>query len=224
MTPELIVLEAPKSKVSESFRTLRSNLQFTSLKSNKSFLVTSSVSGEGKSYVTANLAIAYAQNNKKTLIVDCDMRRGRQHGIFKLASEKGLSNLLISDVQKEYKNYIQNTNIKNLDVITRGIVPPNPSELLDSNNLRDLINILEKDYDIILFDGTPINGLSDSIILASFINRVIIVATLNYTSESLLISTKKTLESINCNIAGVVANKVKNNDRYSKNYYDYYTF
>ena len=221
MENELIVMNAPKSKVSEMFRTLRSNLQFNS-KTYKTFLITSSLSGEGKSFVSANLAVTFAQTGKKTLIIDADMRRGRQHEIFYLNPDKGLSNVLITDVKNEYSEYIQTTKIENLDVLTRGIIPPNPSELLNADSLPTLIKELENIYDVIIVDGTPTVALSDALILASCIKRVAVVTSLNYTPKESFDQTMKALEAIDCSIAGVIANNVVSKEKNSA-YYEYYT-
>lgn len=219
---ELLVQKYPKSVVSESIKTLRTNLQFSSVDSElKTILVTSSIPGEGKSFISANLAISFTQTDKKVLIVDCDMRKGRQHRIFKLSNTKGLSNLLIDDMTN-YKDYINKTSIKNLYVITRGTVPPNPSELLNSNKNSELIKILKSKFDIIIFDGVPCNGLPDSIIMSKLVDKVLIVSSESVTPRSVLESTKKQLKNVEAPVAGDVLNNVnRKNSKYGK-YYGYY--
>ena len=219
---ELLVQKYPKSVVSESIKTLRTNLQFSSVDSElKTILVTSSIPGEGKSFISANLAISFTQTDKKVLIVDCDMRKGRQHRIFKLSNTKGLSNLLIDDMTN-YKDYINKTSIKNLYVMTRGTVPPNPSELLNSNKNSELIKILRSKFDIIIFDGVPCNGLSDSIIMSKLVDKVLIVSSESVTPRSVLESTKKQLKNVEAPVAGDVLNNVnRKNSKYGK-YYGYY--
>ena len=219
---ELLVQKYPKSVVSESIKTLRTNLQFSSVDSElKTILVTSSIPGEGKSFISANLAISFTQTDKKVLIVDCDMRKGRQHRIFKLSNTKGLSNLLIDDMAN-YKDYINKTSIKNLYVITRGTVPPNPSELLNSNKNNELIKILKSKFDIIIFDGVPCNGLPDSIIMSKLVDKVLIVSSESVTPRSVLESTKKQLKNVEAPVAGDVLNNVnRKNSKYGK-YYGYY--
>ena len=219
---ELLVQKYPKSVVSESIKTLRTNLQFSSVDSElKTILVTSSIPGEGKSFISANLAISFTQTDKKVLIVDCDMRKGRQHRIFKLSNTKGLSNLLIDDMTN-YKDYINKTSIKNLYVITRGTVPPNPSELLNSNKNSELIKILRSKFDIIIFDGVPCNGLPDSIIMSKLVDKVLIVSSESVTPRSVLESTKKQLKNVEAPVAGDVLNNVnRKNSKYGK-YYGYY--
>ena len=219
---ELLVQKYPKSVVSESIKTLRTNLQFSSVDSElKTILVTSSIPGEGKSFISANLAISFTQTDKKVLIVDCDMRKGRQHRIFKLSNTKGLSNLLIDDMTN-YKDYINKTSIKNLYVMTRGTVPPNPSELLNSNKNSELIKILRSKFDIIIFDGVPCNGLPDSIIMSKLVDKVLIVSSESVTPRSVLESTKKQLKNVEAPVAGDVLNNVnRKNSKYGK-YYGYY--
>ena len=219
---ELILNKYPKALVSESVKTLRTNLQFSSVDSElKTILVTSSIPGEGKSFISANLAISFTQTDKKVLIVDCDMRKGRQHRIFKLSNTKGLSNLLIDDMTN-YKDYINKTSIKNLYVMTRGTVPPNPSELLNSNKNSELIKILRSKFDIIIFDGVPCNGLPDSIIMSKLVDKVLIVSSESVTPRSVLESTKKQLKNVEAPVAGDVLNNVnRKNSKYGK-YYGYY--
>ena len=219
---ELLAQKYPKSVVSESIKTLRTNLQFSSVDEDiKTILITSSIPGEGKSFISANLAISFAQTDKKVLIVDCDMRKGRQHRIFKLSNTKGLSNLLIDDMTN-YKDYINKTSIKNLYVMTRGTVPPNPSELLNSNKNSELIKILRSKFDIIIFDGVPCNGLPDSIIMSKLVDKVLIVSSESVTPRSVLESTKKQLKNVEAPVAGDVLNNVnRKNSKYGK-YYGYY--
>ena len=176
--------------------------------------------GEGKSFVSANLAIAFAQARKRVLLVDCDMRKGRQHLLFNVSNSKGLSKLLISKVKpSEIIDYINQTQIKNLSLLTRGTVPPNPSELLGSKKNKQVIDILKKDYDIIIFDGAPCNGISDSLIMSSLIDKVIIVSAEGITPKEIIENTKNSLEKVDASVAGIVINKV---NRKNVKYYGYY--
>lgn len=219
---ELLAQKYPKSVVSESIKTLRTNLQFSSVDEDiKTILITSSIPGEGKSFISANLAISFAQTDKRVLIVDCDMRKGRQHRIFKLSNSKGLSNLLIDDMTN-LKDYINKTSVPGVHVITRGTVPPNPSELLNSKKNADLLRVLKAIYDVIIYDGVPCNGLPDSIIMSKLVDKVLIVSSDSMTPKSVLESTKKQLESVNAPVAGDVLNNVnRKNSTYGK-YYGYY--
>ena len=218
---ELIVATNPKSSIAEAIKTIRTNLQFSSVDDKvKSILVTSSFSGEGKSFVTANLAVAFAQAGTKVLIVDCDLRRGRQHNIFHVENLEGLSNLLIDDVEKKYKHYIKKTRYENIYVLPMGIVPPNPSELLASDKNKQLVEILAKNYDLVIYDGVPVGGLTDSIIMADLVDKIVIVSAYKQTPIELLNNTKKNLEKFRDKIAGVVLNKYPaTKDHYYSNYY-----
>lgn len=218
---ELIVHVDPKSTISEGVRTIRTNLQFSNVDGNlKKIMVTSSMPGEGKSFTSANIATAFAQDGNKVLMIDCDMRKGRLHKIFKLSNAKGLSNLLIDNVTRNYKKYIKETKVENLSVITAGVVPPNPSELLNSEANKKLIEKLEKDYDYIIFDCVPTNGLPDSLIVSSLVDKAIIVCAANVTPTELLQKTKNSLENVDADIAGIVVNKTKAS--YNKYYGHYY--
>lgn len=221
MKDELIVFSKPKSNISEDIRTIRTNLKFTANDDAKVLLVTSSVPGEGKSFISANLAAAFAQTGEKVLLVDADLRLGRVHKIFNQSATKGFSNMLISGTSEDLPEYIKKTTIPNLYIVSRGTVPPNPSELLNSSSCKKLINIFRENFDRVIFDGVPVNGLPDSLVLANLVDRVIIVTTIGYTSIDGLNQTKKALEQIDANIAGVVVNKAPTTKRgkYS-NYYE----
>lgn len=221
MKDELIVFSKPKSNISEDIRTIRTNLKFTANDDAKVLLVTSSVPGEGKSFISANLAAAFAQTGEKVLLVDADLRLGRVHKIFNQSASKGFSNMLISGTSEDLPEYIKKTTIPNLYIVSRGTVPPNPSELLNSSSCKKLINIFRENFDRVIFDGVPVNGLPDSLVLANLVDRVIIVTTIGYTSIDELNQTKKALEQIDANIAGVVVNKTPTIKRgkYS-NYYE----
>ena len=191
---DLIVHNDPKSPISEGLRTIRTNLQFSNVdKQMKKIMITSSMPGEGKSFTSANLATAFAQDGAKVIMIDCDMRKGRLHKIFEISNSKGLSNLLIDNIEKNYKKYIKKTNIENLSIIPSGMIPPNPSELLNSEANKKLISILEKEYDYVIFDCVPINGLPDSLIMANLVNKAIIVCAAGVTPTELLQKTKTSL-------------------------------
>ena len=193
---ELIVDKKPNAAASESIRTLRTNLQFASV----------------------DKAI------KTVLLVDCDLRKGRQHKIFKIAGKNGLSNLLIGDISK-FKDYVVETKISNLSVMSRGIVPPNPSELLNSKKNKELIEKLNNEFDIVILDGAPITGLSDSLILSSMVDKVLLVTSINHTPKTELLNTKKSLLGVGADLAGCVANNiVAKNHHYGNYYYNSYYY
>ena len=218
---DLIVNVKPNALTSESIRTLRTNLQFAAVDDElKTILVTSSLPAEGKSFVSANLAISFAQTGKKVLIVDCDLRKGRQHKIFNVSGKVGLSNLLIGDISKS-NDFIIKTNIENLSIIPRGVFPPNPSELLNSKKNATLINALKKYYDIIILDGAPVSGLADSLILSTYVDKVLLVTAVNYTVKTELKNTIKALENVNAHVAGCVANNIIPTKGHYGSYYYY---
>lgn len=226
MKNELITFVSPKTQISEVFRTLRTNIQFMNVDGKlKSLLVTSTVPGEGKSWVTANLAITFAQAGKRVLIVDADMRKGRQHEIFEVKNTKGLSNYLIMTTKESgldsIGEYIQPTLVDNLYVMTSGMVPPNPSELLTSQKMVDLIKYLEKVFDVIIFDGTPSTIVTDAIILSKFVNTTLIVAAHKITKIDDLNQVKRNITNVGGKIAGVVFNKIPTAKRKSRSGYYY---
>ena len=183
MRKELIVHRDPKSPVSEVFRTLRTNIQFMNTNNKlKTLLVTSTLPGEGKSWTTANLAVTFAQAGKKVILVDADMRKGRQYTIFEVSPRPGLSNYLSGvdintgeEVDDDLTKYIQRTQVPNLLIISAGNIPPNPSELLISTKMINLLDQLKEICDIVIIDGTPCELVTDSIILSRLVDSTIIV-------------------------------------------------
>ena len=221
MSNELVINTRPKGTVAEAIRTLRTNLQFTFVDDDiKTIMVTSSIPGEGKSFVSANLACSFSLINCKTLLIDCDLRKGRQNKIFNLPNNKGLSNLLLDDIDN-YKEYINETRVPNLDILLSGIVPPNPSELLGSDKNKELLEKLKKDYDLIILDCPPVNGITDSLILTKLADEAVLVSAYKKTPMDLLMQSKKSLENSGAKIAGVIVNKMerKSNNHYYSKYY-----
>lgn len=224
MQNEIITFTSPKASVSEVFRTLRTNVQFmTANNEHNSILFTSTQAGDGKSWIAANLAITFAQAGKKVILVDTDMRRGRQHTIFELANNKGLSNYLIlsvKDSQDALSEYIQPTAVDNLYVITAGVVPPNPSELLTSTKMINLIKMLEGMADIVIFDSTPSTMVTDAMAISRYVGSTIIVASHKKTKMEVLKQIKRNIENVGGKVSGVVLNRVPLNKReYGKSYY-----
>lgn len=221
MKNELIVMSKPKATISEDIRTLRTNLEFSLAANNeKVIMVTSSNPSEGKSFISSNLSTCFAQNNKKVLLIDADLRLGRIHKIFNISNKIGLSNLILNyNFEVKYENFIQKTNVNGLFVIPRGVVPPNPSELLGTEKFEDILHDLKKIFDYIIIDATPINGLSDALILTKNVDEVVIVCKYGKTDLSDIEECKKALLNADAKIAGVVINSMPK----TKNKYGYYT-
>ena len=201
---ELLVNHNPKSSFSESIKTVRTNLQFSLVNSNvKVILLTSPEPGDGKSFVSANLAAAFAQENKKVLLIDSDLRKGRQHRIFNIKNDrsKGYSNLILSSKDEHTINsFIEHTEIENLDLLPTGAMPPNSSELLASINNKELITKLRKMYDIIILDCAPVLGLNDTLVMTKLSDVNVVVVTKRKTKIELLDQVKKSFEKVNSKI------------------------
>ena len=222
MNNDLVIYKRPKGSTAEAIRTLRTNLQFSLIDDNKVIMITSSIPGEGKSFITSNLSGAFSMVNKKVLLIDCDLRRGRQAKTFGIKEDKGLSLLLLEDI-KNYRKYIYKTDIENLSILPNGIVPPNPSELLGSEKMKELMNELRKVYDIIIIDSPPVSAVTDALVIATLSDKIVIVCAYGKTPSDLLKETKKNLDSVSNKIAGVVINKMKrekNSKYYGDGYYE----
>ena len=228
MKKEVIAHKDPKSPISEVFRTLRTNIQFMSnSKRMKTLLVTSTFPGEGKSWVTSNLAVTFAQAGKRVILIDADMRKGRQYAIFGVSPRPGLSNLLAEyDIDnnnpEQILDYVQETEVENLFVISAGNVPPNPSELLVSQEMSRVLEELRKMCDIIIIDGTPCELVTDSVILSRMVETTIVVTAHKMTKKDALQRVVKNIKNVGGNLAGVVINKVPvSAKKYGEKYYYY---
>ena len=184
--------------------------------------------GEGKSWIASNLAVTFAQTGKKVILIDADMRKGRQYTIFEVSPRPGLSNYLSGVVNNEkdkraddIKEFIQETEIENLSVISAGNIPPNPSELLVSHKMTRLINQLREMYDIIIFDGTPSLLVTDAIILSRLVDMTLLVTAHKETKVDNIDKVKRTIENVGGKVAGVVVNKIPVS---SKKYQDAYYY
>lgn len=230
MRKEVIAHKDPKSPISEVFRTLRTNIQFMNAnKKMKTILVTSTFPGEGKSWVTSNLAVTFAQAGKKVVLIDADMRKGRQYAIFGVSPTPGLSNLLSRVTENENEDkaniigeYIQETEVENLYVISSGNIPPNPSELLVSTQMITLLDELKKLCDIIIIDGTPCELVTDSVILSRIVDSTVVVTAHKVTKKEALERVLKNIQNVGGNLAGVILNRIPiSNKKYEEKYYYY---
>ena len=228
MRKEVIAHKNPKSPISELFKTLRTNIQFMNCsKKMKTLLVTSAFIGEGKSWVASNLAVTFAQAGKRVILIDADMRKGRQYAIFGTSPRPGLSNLLAEfDIENgnsdNVLDYVQETEVENLFMISAGNVPPNPSELLVSQEMSKVLEELKKICDIVIIDGTPCELVTDSVILSRIVDTTIVVTAHKTTKKDALQRVIKSIKNVGGNLAGVVINKVPiSAKKYEEKYYYY---
>lgn len=217
----LITHNSPKSPISEAYRMLRTNIQFSSFdKPLKTILITSTGPSEGKTTTVCNLAVTFAQSGSKTLIVDADLRKPKVHKVFNIENKKGLTNILVQ--KDDFEKMINETMVENLYVLTCGAIPPNPSELLASNAMKNFIQQLKERYDIILLDAPPVGTVTDAAILSTIADGTILVAASGTVEIEGLKRSKELLVNVNANIIGVVLNKL---DKTAKgNYYYYYYY
>lgn len=220
---DLYITKNPKSLFAESIRSIRTNIAFASLaKKPKVMINTSPEAADGKSFVTANLAVAYAQEGKKILLIDADLRRGRQHEIFDVmnVTSGGYSNLMLNYKEGiDFDKYIVSSKEKNIDVLPTGPTPPNPVELLGSENNKKLLEQLKKKYDLIIMDCAPVIGLSDAVILATLSDINILTVSAKKTKMENLERVKKLFDQSNIKIDGVILNKAQVS---GNGYYSYY--
>lgn len=223
---ELIAQKDPKSPVSEVFRTLRTNIQFMSTnKKLRTLLVTSTFPSEGKSWVASNLAVTFAQAGNKVILIDADMRKGRQYTIFGASPRPGLSNYLSGIDEKNGKEpeiveYLQKTDVDNLLLMAAGNIPPNPSELLVSPQMNKLLEDLKEACDIIVIDGTPCELVTDSIILSRIVDSTVVVTAHKETKKDNLSKIIRNIQNVGGHLAGVVINKMPISiKKYNENYY-----
>ena len=216
----LVTVRQPKSPASEAFRTLRTNIDFSSFdKEIKTLLVTSAVPGEGKSTTAANLGIAMAVTGKKVLVVDADLRDPSQHKFFELDNGKGLTSLMIND-ELQLINVVQRTMVENLYVLTCGPIPPNPAEILTSRKMRNFVKKLQEVYDMIILDSPPVIAASDASILASYLDGVVLVVGSGAVAREEARHARDQLQKVKANLLGAVLNKVP--VKGSGYYYYYY--
>ena len=223
MLKNLITLKNPKSRSAEAFRTLRTNIQFSSLdKELKSIVVTSSGSGEGKSTIISNLAITMAESGKKVILVDCDFRKPSIHKKMGVTNSIGLTNILVQNVKKE--ECMVNTTVNNLYILTSGPIPPNPAELLGTKKMRDFIEELKSEFDMVLIDAPPVLAVTDAQILSTIVDGVIFVASYGEAQKDAVVDAKQLIEKVGGKILGIVFNKVPESvsSYYGKYYKGYY--
>lgn len=214
----LITKLSPKSPISEQYRTIRTNLQFSAVDDDlQTMLVTSAGPGEGKSMTTANLAVVYAQQGMKVLLVDADMRKPTVHYTFRIDNLRGLSNVLVGDSTLE--EAVTASDVDNLDLISCGPIPPNPSELLSSRKMKRMIEEAKHLYDLIIFDTPPVLAVADSQILSNMVDGSLLVVRSKHTDQEAAQKAIESLQAVNARVLGTVLNDREKKDA---NYYYYY--
>jgi len=216
----LITEVSPRSPAAESYRMLRTNIDFSAIdRKIQTIMLTSAGPEEGKSTTAANLAVVYAQAGRKVLIIDADMRKPSLHLTFNLSNRRGLSNVMIGQVSLE--DAVQPSDTDHLHCLTSGPIPPNPAEMLASSRMANLLEELRKAYDHIIIDTPPVIAVTDPQIIASRCDGVLLVVEYGRVRRELALKAKQLLEHAQANILGVVINNKKHSKEHEY-YYQYY--
>lgn len=208
----------PKSSTAEQYRTIRTNIQFSSIdKEIRTIMVTSASPAEGKSTTTANLAVVFAQQGKRVLLVDADLRKPTAHYTFGMNNVFGLTNVLTK--QTELNEAIKQSKEDKLDILTSGPIPPNPAELLSSRAMEEFLKKSKELYDVVIFDTPPVLAVTDAQVLANKCDGTVLVVSSGKTEKESAQKTKELLTNAQAKILGVVLNNKKMD---SNDYYYYY--
>ncbi|NLJ79407.1 MAG: CpsD/CapB family tyrosine-protein kinase [Firmicutes bacterium] len=217
----LIIHDDPKAVESEAFRILRTNLEFTSPdREIKTLLITSAGAGDGKSIVSSNLAVAWANSGRRVLLVGADLRKPTLHRIFSVSNAPGLTSYLTG--QASLEDVILDSGRRGLDLIPGGPIPPNPAELLQSKVMSDLILKLRALYDYVIFDGTPVIAVADAMLLAHRVDGTVLVLSAYKVPKEMALYAKEQLEKAQARLLGVVLNGVRLQDQRGYHHYFYY--
>ena len=199
--------KAPEGRYSESIRTIRTNIKYLSVDNEKKVLLVTSVSkGEGKSTTAGNLAVAFSQDEKKVLLLDCDLRKSQIHKMFELSNQIGLTDILANEIKVEA---VINKYSEKVDIITSGKKVLNPCEMLSSNKFKLLLDDLREKYDYIIIDSPPLDSVADAKNLSVNADGTIIVVKSETTKKNSLLEAKKSLDKVGGKIVGVIVNRVK---------------
>jgi len=215
----LLAHNSPKDPVAEQYRTIRTNIQFSDADQDiKSIVLTSTGPGEGKSTTASNLATVYAQQGLRVLLIDADLRKPTAHYTFRLENHVGLTNVLTK--QSTLGQAIQTTEVPDLFLLTSGPIPPNPAELLASNNMTELLKEMKEQFDMIVFDTPPVLAVADAQILANQVDGSILVVSSGKTDKEAAVKAKELLLKANAKVLGAVLNNRKMEE--GSDYYYYY--
>lgn len=215
----LIVENNPKSTIAEQFRTIRTNLQFSMVDTElETMCVTSAGPTSGKSLLSANLAATFAQEGQRVLVVDSDLRKPTLHKIFNVKNFKGLSTLLSDNIA--FDDVVQKTSIDNLYLLSSGPIPPNPSEMLRSDKMMQMIEKYKQYFDLIIFDTPPVLAVTDAQIMTTRVDGTLFVVPKGEVKKEQVRKSAELLNNVRANVLGFVMNKIEKND---DNYYYYYT-
>ncbi len=225
----LIAMTQPRSPITEAFRVLRTAVQFSAVDSpHRSLLVTSAIPGEGKSTTSSNLAVVMAQAGHNVLLVDTDLRRPSLHTIFDLPNKRGLTSLLLEfsrsnqdlDIRNLVTDTVQATRVGGLQVLSCGPIPPNPSELLGSSKMRELLNILAAQFDFVILDSSPVLSVTDAVVLSLQVDTILLVVKAGVSKKEHVKQAVARMREVNANLIGCVLNAISSkSDLYSSYYY-----
>ncbi|OGO43226.1 MAG: capsular biosynthesis protein [Chloroflexi bacterium RBG_16_57_9] len=205
----LVTLVNPRSAVAEAYRSLRTNLEFSSLDHPlRTMILTSAAPEEGKSVTLANLAVAMAQAGKRVIVADCDLRRPSQHRLFELRQNPGLTTMILEESALN-RPPLQSTSVPNLQVLTSGPLPPNPAELLSSQRMIDVIKALADQADVVLFDAPPVIAVTDAVVLAAKVDGVLLVVQAGRTRREHVEKAKALLDKVNARVVGSILTNVR---------------
>lgn len=217
---KIISIKKPKSPISECYRGIRTSIQFSNLDQDMKVInVTSAMQNEGKSTVIANLAVNFANLDKKVLLLEGDLRNPSVHRMFNISNINGLTDVLLNN--KAFADCVHCTEVKNLHILTCGPIPPNPSEILSSNKMKEFITSLKEYYDYIFIDTPPIGIVTDAGIISTYSDGCIFVVGSKQCDIEMAKYAKERLEKVGANIIGAVLNKFEAEGS-SYNYYNYY--
>ena len=217
-SPDVVTLSEPQSAAAEAYRTLRTNIQFTSLeKPIRRLLITSAGADEGKSITVANLAVSMAQAELRVIVADCDLRNPAQHEIFHVSNTEGLTTMFLGraggqaglGAAAHMEPPLQPTAVPGLSILSSGPTPPNPAELLGSARMDSILEELTHRADVVLLDSPPVAGVTDAALLSAKADGCLLVVGAGIAKRELVKKARAALEAVHANVIGVVVNNVE---------------